>query len=399
MTNSLRSRLRDDSTGAIAVLVALLSIVIIGLAAFATDLGLAYNRARQLQSASDGAALAGAKQLADAAAPGLSCAAVLAASQTAADAAARSYAGLNAPPGSQLASGAPPAGWTGDAGVAFRCNPQRLAEVRVTSLNQSPSFFGRVFGRSAYDLSKPATAAMGPATQVVGLRPFSFCKNVVDLLLAQDKLTPGAAQVISVDKVFNAQNASGVSPTACGNAPGNWGTLGLDGSSNDPKNITLWTDVGYNKPIDLGSVTFIDFPGDPGFPSAEAGQCTVSDGCNRSVKTGDAFDDILGQPSVLPVFEAARGGGNNANFRVVGFLGVRICGWKLGNKQGTVPNSQFGGVACYDPTVPLPSGNDSALQIRITNFIPVGDLSLGCGLTGTPNVICENNPRVVQLIE
>ena len=367
----------DDDRGAVAIIVAVLSIAIIGIAAFATD-RLAYSRTRQLQIASDGAALAAAKQFQDVATPRLTCATVLATGQTAADSVARSYALQNAPSGSTLASGVAPSGWSGDAGVAFRCNPQANIEVQVRTNNTSPAFFGQLFGASAYSLSRPATAAMGPATQVTGLRPFSFCKTVVDTLIAQDpNFTGQKAQVIAIDKVFNEQNPSGTSPTACGNASGNRETLGLDGSSNDPKNITLWTDVGYNKPIDLGGVTSITFPGDPGFPAANAGQCTVSDGCDRTVKTGDAFDDILGQPSVLPVFDVRRRR-EQLDLPCRGFSGRQDLRLAVGESDGIVPNPTFGGTACFDPLVPFPpgNGNASSLQIRLTNFIPVANLSV-----------------------
>jgi hypothetical protein len=59
-----RRRRRDDR-GAIAVLFAVLSIVIFGVAAFAVDLGNAYQRQRSVQTQVDMAALAGGEQLPD----------------------------------------------------------------------------------------------------------------------------------------------------------------------------------------------------------------------------------------------------------------------------------------------------------------------------------------------
>jgi len=180
---SQRIHLRDDS-GAVAVFVGILVVVLFGVAVFATDFGMAYSRKRQLQAASDGAALAAAKTFADAAKPGLSCATVVSTAAAAARATAVTYSGLNWPPNSALATGAAPAGWSGDAGVAYRCNPTNSVEVLVTTTNTSPPIFAGIFGADGFDLVRSAVAAMGAPTAVQGLRPFAVCQNAVDALLA-----------------------------------------------------------------------------------------------------------------------------------------------------------------------------------------------------------------------
>ncbi|MBI1377302.1 MAG: hypothetical protein GC157_07460 [Frankiales bacterium] len=384
-----------------AVVVAILVMLLAGMAAFATDFGLAYARKRQLQTASDGAALAAAKTLADAATPGLSCATVVSTAMTSARASAVAYAAANAPADATLATGPAPSGWSGDAGVAIRCNPTGNAEVRVQEVGSSPSVFGGIFGVSDYQLSRDATAAMGPATAVTGLRPFAVCSAAVDQLLAYDASHPGDAQLIDLNKVF--QGSTSVA-TPCGSAPGNWGTLDFDGGSNPAGDTTLWTDVGYNLSIDLGSTLQIFFAGDPGFPSANGGQCTTTDGCVQTVKLAGALNDILDRPSVLPVFDVVSGSGSNSTYRVVGFIGLRLCGWKIGNQSGTGANTFYNLPSCYDssnPNVALPTSNGSnvnAFQVRVDRFIPIGELSSYCGLTGNPSVICEDSPRVTQLI-
>ncbi len=395
-----RAGIRDDD-GVVAIIVAVLVVVLAGMAAFATDFGLAYARKRQLQTASDGAALAAAKQLADAATPGLSCATVLSTAVASARSVASSYATLNAPPNSSLATGPAPVGWSGDAGVAFRCNAAGNVEVQVATRNTSPAIFGGIFGASNYGLARSATAAMGPATAITGLRPFAVCQAAARALLANNATNPGAAQLITFDKVFNASSSVA---TPCGSSAGNWGTLDFNSGSNPVGDTTLWTDVGYNLQIDLGAGLAITFPGDPGFPSANAGQCTTSAGCVQKVNLDGALNDIINRPSVLPVFDNVTGNGGNATYRVVGFLGVKLCGWKIGNQSGTGANAFYNLPACYDsttPTVALPTGNgstDNAFQVRVDRFIPVGEISSYCGLTGSTTVVCESNPRVIQLI-
>ena len=56
-----RSRRRDER-GAVAVTVALMMVVLVGIGAFTIDFGLSYVSTRQLQTASDSAALAAASK-------------------------------------------------------------------------------------------------------------------------------------------------------------------------------------------------------------------------------------------------------------------------------------------------------------------------------------------------
>ncbi len=62
MAARMRTALRDDG-GAVAIIVAVLLVVFVLLAAIAIDLGYAFNVRRQLQTAADAGALAGAQQL------------------------------------------------------------------------------------------------------------------------------------------------------------------------------------------------------------------------------------------------------------------------------------------------------------------------------------------------
>lgn len=414
MTTRTRLLLRDDD-GAVAVMVGVLVVLLFGMAVFATDYGMAYGRKRQLQTASDGAALAAAKTFANAATPGQSCATVANTAGAAARTTAVTYATLNWPSGSTLATGSAPSGWSGDAGVAYRCNPQGSLEVQVTTKNTSPAIFGGVFGASGFDLSRTAVAAMGAPSAVQGLRPFAVCASAADALLAQDLLTPGAAQLVPITKTFgsggsggsigngNGNGGGGNGNTDCGGAAGNWGTVDFDGGSNPAGDTALWTDVGYPLIVDLGSTLSILLDGDPGFPSTSSGNCSTNDGCQHTVNLAGALDDILGQQSVLPVYDQMSGSGQNAKLRVIGFLGVRVCGWKIGNSSGTIPDPVYGGTSCYDNSaaVRLPSGNnsDDALQVRVTNFVPVGQLSSFCGLGGGSTPACTTNLRVTQLID
>jgi hypothetical protein len=210
---------------------------------------------------------------------------------------------------------------------------------------------------------------------------------------------PTQNQLVSINKVFNSSYPAGVD-TSCGTASGNWGTLDFDGGNNNAGAATLWTDIGYNEPVDLGGDLQISFPGDPGFPSPNSGNCSTADGCiNSGTNLGDALNNILGRPVPLPVFREVSGSGGNATYVVTGFLGVTICGWKVGNSSGTVPT--LGGTPCFTPTPALPTGggsNDNAFQVRVERFTPIGEISDVCGLDAAPQCI-QTTLRVLQLVE
>ena len=57
------SRLKNEEKGAVLIIVVLAMVVLLGMAAFAVDFGLAYNSKADLQNAADAAALAGAQEL------------------------------------------------------------------------------------------------------------------------------------------------------------------------------------------------------------------------------------------------------------------------------------------------------------------------------------------------
>ena len=61
MTKQLFSSGLHDDDGAVAVIVAILAVVLFGMAAFAVDMGIAYASKRELSVTSDAAALAGAQ--------------------------------------------------------------------------------------------------------------------------------------------------------------------------------------------------------------------------------------------------------------------------------------------------------------------------------------------------
>jgi len=147
-------RLRDE-TGAVAVVVALSIVVLVGMAALAVDAGYLYSVRRQLQTAADAAALAGCRVMVDGGSDGD----ILAE--------ARMYA--------EDENAVRPA----DAAVMLADPPDTVVDwdersVQVTVSKQSPLFFARIFGVSDTPVRATAKAKVAYLTGLDGLLPVSL---------------------------------------------------------------------------------------------------------------------------------------------------------------------------------------------------------------------------------
>ena len=65
----------------------------------------------------------------------------------------------------------------------------------------------------------------------------------------------------------------------------------------------------------------------------------------------DQLTQIMGEPRIIPIFNYAEGNGNNANFTIVKFVGVRIMEVKLTGKMSSkrvivqaAPMTTLGGI-------------------------------------------------------
>src|SRR5512139_127280 len=146
-------RLKDES-GAVAVVVALSIIVLVGMAALAVDAGYLYSVRRQLQTAADAAALAGCRIMID--------------DGTEAEILeeARIYA--------EDENGVRPA----DSAVMLTDPPDTVVDfddqsVQVAVSKQSPLFFARIFGLSDTPVVARAKAKVAYLTGIRGIVPWS----------------------------------------------------------------------------------------------------------------------------------------------------------------------------------------------------------------------------------
>lgn len=146
--------LRDDESGAVAIIVAVMLVAFLGFAALVVDVGHWYNVRRQLQSAADAAAIAGAMDLAK----GESNATIWATVEE--------YAGRNVRGPLENANVIPP-------------TPGGLSDieddaVKVAVQSDSGSYFGQVFGVDALTIHAQARAKIGFAYGARGPIPWAL---------------------------------------------------------------------------------------------------------------------------------------------------------------------------------------------------------------------------------
>lgn len=145
------SRFRDES-GAVAVVVALVMIILVGLTAFAVDAGYMYSIRRQLQSAADAAALAGCRVLIDGG------------DEASALAEAQEFATLNAvAPGDDL--------------TMVSTEPQTEVTdtyVQVTVQKETDLFFARIFSKNSARVTATARAQVAYLTGMQGIVPWAL---------------------------------------------------------------------------------------------------------------------------------------------------------------------------------------------------------------------------------
>lgn len=296
--NRIKAVGNDD--GAVAILVAVLSLVLFGMAAFAVDLGYAYSVKRQLSVTADASALAGARaagqQFSTDRLAGVGC--DPASLTPVATAAATELHNENGPKGSD-----------GDPAVAVSCQPDNSILVEVQNSSTLDTFFGAILGVDSLNPGTAAVARVSGSPGYAGLRPYAVCETEIAGLTAGD----------TYQSLYGGGQAQEDQP--CQFTPsGNWGLVDFDDGSNPTNDIANWTAFGYD-----GTVTIPDaeMSGDPG-----------ANFNSISIKT--ALASIVDQTVLLPVASTWQtDGGNNANFAAVGVVSATICGAQVGNWQAT----------------------------------------------------------------
>lgn len=343
-----RIRLRPaDRRGNVLVLTAVMMVFMITLLAFAVDLGYINIARTELQRAADSAAMAATWELID---PAVTNNVDLGAEISNARQVAASYAALN-----KVTAAAPTVDQNtsnnadGDVVVGYIANPKDSTSPMVfADMNQSnavqvkvrkedgmngkvPYFFARVLGLDSLAAQATATAAL--LKNFSGFRipddgsnldvlPFALDKQTWDAMLAGGgtdtwKWNESTETVSSGSDGVREIN---LYPQSTG-SPGNRGTVDIGGANNSTSDIARQITDGVTQ-ADLdhigGELTL-----------NEQGELELNGDTGISAGVKDELASIIGDPRIIPIFESVTGPGNNAQYTIVEFAGVRIMEVKL----------------------------------------------------------------------
>jgi hypothetical protein len=332
-----------DEGGAVAVLVAILAVFLIGLSAFTVDLGSAYVSNRNLQKAADAGALAAAQALTQF--PGTcdairsNSAAVTAAHQAAINVAKKNY---------------PDASWTEDSTKwGVKCDP-KLKVVLVTFGNSGTTTtqFAGMFGGAKKVTTKRDAEATVDVSPFAGqsVRPLALCSAQVQVVPQ-----PAGYPFIRIDTPKNSVKLPPSCPAKTGG--GNWWVV--DCPDEDPGESTeSQIEFGCKNPVSV-------IPGQEDTLTAGEltvvieGECAPKDDSDTCL-SGDTGNIDSGQVAakwellvknetvaIFPVFCAVpqcsastiEGTGTNAVYPVFKMVSAVVCGFHFSKTERYVSHT------------------------------------------------------------
>src|SRR4051794_38189266 len=333
---------RRARRGNILVLSAVLMVPMMGALAFAIDLGYLYNTRTEMQRTADAAAVAATWELIDEnVVKGVSNSTQIASN---ARAKASQYASLNAIGGTaaQLGTDDVQMGYIASpwdptspfltTGYSAAPNAVRVKVLRNSSRNGAiPLFFAPVLGVNSASLQIEATAAYVPG--LGGFKPPTDGSNLGILPFALDEDTWNAMLAGGGDDSYSYSHGSSsvgtggdgvrevnLFPQGTG-SPGNRGTVDIGSSNNSTADIARQITSGINA-SDMahmgGSITF-----------GADGTLHLNGDTGISAGVKDELTSIVGKTRFIPIFRSVVGPGNNADYTIVKWVGVRVLAVKL----------------------------------------------------------------------
>jgi hypothetical protein len=309
------SFVRRDERGQAIVLMVLSLVVIMGMAALVLDVGNWYHTKRRLQGTADAAALAGAQ--------------LLPLDSSGAQSQALTYANKN---GGDVAGA--------NITVSTTVLPNDTISVRARKTD--PGIFSGILGIASADIDARAKARVGPPAAARYVAPMVVsCAH-------------GLIQNCGLDHepTFGVQTTMDFDPMG---APGAFGMLNLSGGSGTPgtSEEAEWILRGFDKYLKPGK-----FRSDPGAKFA-------------SSNIEDALNERMGTVLLFPVFRTLDGGGQNAEYEIIGWIGFHLVSWEQ-------------------------HGHSASLTGYFTEFIAQGILAQGGGGSGPSSTW---GVKSIQLIE
>lgn len=334
--------------GNVLVLTAFMMVAMMAMLSVTVDIGYLQTARCQLQQSADAAALAAAAELIDDEAltgnPGMSDEIDLARAYAIQFAAANKV--CKAQPVVNSNSSNNPAG---DVVVGYLSNPSdpnaamdytnsdlfNAVQVRVrrttASNGEVPFFFARALGVNSIGTETDATAAL-----MKNFRGFRSPGNGGKLQLLpfaldhqtwNDLIAGGGTDSWTWDPSTGTVRAGGdgsrevnLYPQGTG-SPGNRGTVDIGSSNNSTNDIARQITDGISQ-ADLDHLGGkIEFDAN--------GELSLNGDTGISAGVKDELASIIGDPRMIPIFSEVNGPGNNANYTIIAFAGVRIMEVKL----------------------------------------------------------------------
>jgi Flp pilus assembly protein TadG len=327
--------------GNILALTAVLMIVLIAFVALAVDVGYLYTVRNELQRTADAAAIAAAWELCDR--DGNATSSNATNLTTSARSMAVQYAGFN------KVGAESPLLASDDVNVGYMANPSDpndalvatpsgglpnavFVRVQRTSVQngQIPLFFARILGLESTAATADATAALLSGFE--GFRTPADGSNLAILPYALDVGTWNDLLASGTDNYCYDPDTKSVTAGCDGikecnlfpqgtGSPGNRGTIDIGSSNNSTADIARQI---------LDGVT----PGDMAYHgnvlSFDAnGEIKLNGDTGISAGVKDELTTIVGDPKIIPIFSQVEGPGNNAEYTIVKWVGVRVMGVKL----------------------------------------------------------------------
>ena len=216
-------------------------------------------------------------------------------------------------------------------------NPDEFNSVRVCVRRDTERngpvglFFARIMGRYTANVQATATATIedgvvgfevGPNSSNAQLMPFALHVDVWNDLLAgtspigdQYAYDANTAEVDSGSDTLleiNMYPGGGIDQLS----PGNFGTVDIGGMNNSAADIERQIVEG----ISAEDMAYHDGE----LKLGDDGTLTLTGDTGLSAGFKEALESIIGLPRIIPLFTSVAGPGDNAEFVIVGFAGIRI---------------------------------------------------------------------------
>ena len=335
-STSVGESTHDREEGAVTIIVAVMLVVLLGMAALAVDVGAMYAEKAQLQNAADASALAVAEDCAGGACGEAEDTAALLANANSNDTA------------SGVTSVTFPAPTT--------VRVETFAREAGSDADSFSLFFSRIMGFDTTEIHAVAEASWGPPDSGSTL-PWTVSECVFRDFLTTSQLheldTTGnfAGDPLGTHILLQYNEkapAYGGCEAENGYMPGGFG----------------WLEANADCSADIIPGGIVQ--GQPGnsFPTVKGAEKVCQ----------DILMDILNEPVLIPLFSSAiNGGGDKTQYKLIGFAAFQVTGYKFGGKPLTH----------NDSSAPTCEGECRGLQGFFTRFVSLDEGEIATG--GVPN--------------